>query len=109
MLGLTNEEHKDIAYIIIDNYFLKNYLPTVNPNKKWYDNLSDFVLIEWDKVANKNVESKFDEDDEEEITMQAFHILMDSLDIDEDEYEEYKQEIDWGRFEEIVGYYICCL
>ena len=85
MLGLTNEEHKDIAYIIIDNYFLKNYLPTVNPNKKWYDNLSDFVLIEWDKVANKNVESKFDEDDEEEINMQAFHILMDSLDIDEDE------------------------
>jgi hypothetical protein len=109
MLGLTKEEHKDIAYIIIDDYFLKNYLPSVNENKKWYDNLSNFVLKEWNRVANKDVESKFDEDDEEEINMQAFHILMDRLDIDEDEYEEYEQEIDWGRFEEIIGYYICCL
>jgi hypothetical protein len=109
MIEITNKDHKIIASKIVNDFFLKKYIPTIDKNKSWYKNLSNFVVKEWSEVSNIEIESKFDEDDEEEISKEVFFILMDKLEIDEDEYEDYEDQIDWGRFEEIIGYYICCL
>ena len=109
MNEITNKDHKIVASKIVNDFFLKKYIPTIDKNKTWYENLSNFVVKEWSEVSNIEIESKFDEDDEEEISKEVFYILMDKLEIDEDEYEDYEDQIDWGRFEEIIGYYICCL
>ena len=37
----------------------------------------------------------------------AMQILLDNLEIDEDEWEEHEEDIDWGRFDDIIGHYIC--
>ena len=34
-------------------------------------------------------------------------ILMDKLNIDEDEYEEHEEYINWKRFNDIIRGYIC--
>jgi len=37
----------------------------------------------------------------------AMQILLDKLEIDEDEWEEHEEDIDWYRFDDIIGHYIC--
>jgi hypothetical protein len=41
------------------------------------------------------------------ITSDAMQILLDNLNIDEDEFEDHEHDIDWRRFDDIIGHYIC--
>ena len=41
------------------------------------------------------------------IARDAMDILLDNLNVDEDEFEEYEQEVDWMKFDDIIGHYTC--
>ena len=41
------------------------------------------------------------------ITRDALEMLLDRLQVDEDEFEDTEQEIDWMKFDDIIGHYMC--
>ena len=52
-------------------------------------------------------QNEFTDEEEEMITRDAMDILLDKLNVDEDEFEEYEQEVDWMKFDDIIGHYTC--
>ena len=43
------------------------------------------------------------------IASDAMQILLDKLNVDEDEFEEHEQDVDWMRFDDIIGHYTCII
>ena len=41
------------------------------------------------------------------IIADAMNMLLDNLKVDEDEFEEHEQDIDWMKFDDIIGHYMC--
>jgi hypothetical protein len=105
---LTEERCNEIAVHVVNDVFLVNYKPTIKENNTWYKNLNDFLVVEWDRLQETNFsQNEFTDDEEEMIARDAMDILLDNLNVDEDEFEEYEQEVDWMKFDDIIGHYTC--
>jgi len=113
-MGFTDKICYDVAKEIINDIFLVNYKPTIKLNNTfklnntWYENLNNFLVTEWDRLQeSEETQSQFTEEEEHMITVDAMQILLDKLDVDEDEFEDHEQHVDWRRFDDIIGHYVC--
>jgi hypothetical protein len=107
-MGFTDKMCYEVAKDIIEDIFLINYTPTIIKEKTWYDNLNSFLVKEWIRLQTVEDETEqFTEDEERAIISDAMQILLDKLVIDEDEWEDHEEDIDWGRFDDIIGHYMC--
>lgn len=107
-MGFTDKMCYDVAKEIINDIFLVNYTPTIKQNKTWYENLNKFLVTEWDRLQeSEEIQSQFTEDEEHMITVDAMQILLDKLNVDEDAFEDHEQDIDWMKFDDIIGHYVC--
>jgi len=107
-MGFTDKMCYDVARNIIEDIFLINYIPTIIDGKTWYANLNNFLVKEC--IRLQTIEDKIEQFSENEkygIIGDAMQILLDKLEIDEDEWEEHEEDIDWYRFDDIIGHYIC--
>ena len=69
---------------------------------------NNFLVSEWDRLQeSEDIESQFTDNEEHMITSDAMDILLDKLNVDEDEFEEHEQDVDWMRFDDIIGHYCC--
>ena len=116
-MGYSDKMCYEVAKDIINTIFWEKYILTIDRNKQWYENLNAFIVNEWNFIFT--IEEKKDDDDdddddddkftdkeEDDILYNAFHILMDELKIEEDEYEDHEDDVSWDRFDEIVSYYM---
>jgi hypothetical protein len=109
-MGFTDKMCYEVATQIINTIFWVNYEPTIKENNTWYENLNRFLVAEWDRLQESDVtESEFTYDEEHMIAADAMHILLDKLNVDEDEFEEREQDVDWMRFDDIIGHYTCLI
>ena len=110
-MGFTDKMLHDVAKDVINNLFLVNYNPTVKEDKTWYENLNNFLVTEFDRLQDteEGMNSEFTADEEDEITSDAMQILLDKLNVDEDEFEDHEEDVDWTRFDGIIGRYICMI
>lgn len=107
-MGFTDKMCHDVAKDIINTIFLVKYTPTIKENNTWYENLNEFLVVEWDRLQeNEDTQSQFTEDEEHMIIADAMNMLLDNLKVDEDEFEEHEQDIDWMKFDDIIGHYMC--
>ena len=107
-MGFTDKMCYDVAKNIIEDILLINYIPTIIKGKTWYDNLNSFLVKEWIRIQTVEDDiEQFTEIEEHGIIGDAMQILLDNLEIDEDEWEEHEEDIDWSRFDDIIGHYIC--
>jgi len=105
-MGFTDKMCYEVATKIINNIFWVNYEPTIKQNKTWYENLNKFLVKEWDRLQEtEDVEDKFTRDEEEMIVSDAFKIFLDKIGIDDDDVDEFQDEVDWSRFDDIIGHY----
>lgn len=105
----------EIALQIVNDVFFVKYKHNIKENYTWYKNLNEFIVIEWDRFQEAHFseneftdtgeEAEFTDMEEKLIARDAMNILFDKLKVDEDEFEEYKQEVDWMKFDDIIGYY----
>ena len=107
-MGFTDKICHDVAKDIINKVFWIHYEPTIKKDKTWYENLNDFLVKEFDRLQDieEGMNSEFTDDEEDEIISNVMQLLLDKLDVDEDEFEEREQEVDWVRFDGIIGRYI---
>jgi len=108
-MGLVPYEMcNEVARQIVNDVFLVKYKPTIKENNTWYKNLNDFLVVEWDRLQETDFsQNEFTDYEEEMIARDAMDILLDNLNVDEDEFEEYEQEVDWMKFDDIIGHYTC--
>jgi len=107
-MEVTDKMCHDVANKIINDIFLVKYIPTIKLNNTWYENLNKFFVTEWDRLQeSEDTQSQFTEDEEHMIIVEAMQILLDKLDVDEDEFEDHEQHVDWMRFDDIIGHYVC--
>jgi len=107
-MGFSDRMCFGVATDIINNIFWKKYSPTIIENNAWYKNLNEFLVKEWDRLQEtEDSKSQFTEHEEENIIRDAMDILLDKLNVDGDEFEEKEQEVDWMRFDDIIGHYMC--
>lgn len=107
-MGFTDKMCHDVAKKIINTIFLVQYIPTIDINNPWYKNLNNFLVTEWDRFQeSEDTQSQFTEDEEHTITVHALDILFDYLHVDGDEFEEHEQDVDWMKFDDIIGHYTC--
>ena len=107
-MGFIDKMCYDTAKQIINDIFWIKYEPTIIENNTWYENLNNFLVKEWDILQeNENTENEFMDDEEDMIIRDAMDILLDKLNVDDDEFEETEQEIDWMKFDDIIGHYSC--
>ena len=107
-MGFSDRMCYGVASDIINNIFWKKYSPTIIEKNTWYKNLNEFLVKEWDRLQEtEDSESHFTEHEKENIIQDAMDILLDKLNVDGDEFEETEQEIDWMRFDDIIGHYMC--
>lgn len=107
-MGFTDKMCHEVATKIINEIFWLKYEPTIIKNKTWYENLNKFLVKEWDRLQKtEDTDDQFTRKEEEMIVYDAFQILLDKLKVDEDEFEEYQEEVDWRRFDDIIGHYSC--
>ena len=107
-MGFTDKMCHDVAKDIIKVFWV-HYEHTINEYKTWYENLNDFLVKEFDRLQDikEGVDSEFTDNEEDMITSDAMQMLLDKLNVDEDEFEEREQDVDWMRFDGIIGRYIC--
>ena len=109
-MGFTDKMCHDVAKQIINEIFWIKYKPTLKDNNTWYENLNNFLVKEWDILQeNENTENEFTDDEEDMIIRDAMDILLDKLNVDEDKFEEHEQDVDWRRFDDIIGHYTCVI
>lgn len=107
-MGYTDKMCHDVAKDIIYTIFWVRYEPTIRKNEPWYENLNNFIVKEGNLLHDEdNTNEQFTAEEEEMIIHDCFNILLDKLEIDEDEFEEFEQEVDWNRLDGIIGHYIC--
>ena len=110
-MGFTDKMCHDVANKIINDIFLVKYIPTIKLNNTWYENLNNFLVTEFDRLQDteEGMNSEFTDDEEDMITSDAMQILLDKLNVDEDDFEDHEDEVDWTRFDGIIGRYICMI
>ena len=105
-MGFTDKMCYEVATKIINNIFWVNYEPTIDQNKTWYENLNKFLVKEWDRLQDtEDMEDEFTREEEEMIVSDAFKIFIDKIGIDDDAVDEFQDEVDWSRFDDIIGHY----
>jgi len=106
-MGLTDKMCYDVANDIINKIFLVKYTITIKEDMTWYENLNNFLVVEWDRLQeSEDTQTEFTDTEEHKITVDAMQILLDNLNVDEDEFEDQEQNIDWMKFDDIIGHYI---
>ena len=107
-MGFTDKMICDVAKEIFEKQLMVKYEP-FRDGRKWYVSLDEFVIQEskyyFDNPNEK--ESQFNEEEEDEILKEVFDIFIKKLDIDEDDFEENEDKIDWTQFDGIISNYIC--
>ena len=108
-MGFTDKICHDVAKNAINKVFLINYNPTVKEDKPWYENLNNFLVTEFDRFqeSEEDTTHEFTDDEEDMIISDAMQILLDKLNVDEDEFDEHEDDVDWMKFDAIIGHYIC--
>ena len=107
-MGFTDKMCWEVATKIINTIFWVKYEPTIQKNKTWYENLNKFLVKEWDRLQETEDQvDKFTREEEEMIVSDAFNIFIEKLGIDDDQVEEFQEEVDWSRFDDIIGHYTC--
>ena len=107
-MGFSKQKCYDIARNIIENIFIVKYIPTIVERNPWYVNLNNFLLKQCTSIEKIEENTKqFTIKEESSIISDAMQILLDNLGIDEDEWEDHENDIDWDRFDSIIDHYIC--
>jgi|SaaInlStandDraft_5_1057022.scaffolds.fasta_scaffold40346_2 hypothetical protein len=107
-MGFTDKMCYDVARNIIEDIFIVKYIPTIVERNTWYVNLNSFLLKHCKSIEKlEENTNKFTVNEEREIISDAMQILLDNLGIDEDEWEDHENDIDWDRFDSIIDHYIC--
>ena len=107
-MGFTDKMCYEVAKDIIYKMFWLKYVTTIDPCLSWYKNLNNFLVDEWDRLQEVDEsKSQFDEEEEHMIIRDAMEMLLDRLQVDEDGFEETEQEVDWMKFDDIIGHYMC--
>jgi hypothetical protein len=108
IMGFTDKMCYDVARNIIEDMFIVKYIPTIVERNSWYVNLNNFLLKQCTSIENIEEDTKqFTVKEERAIISDAMQILLENLGIDEDEWEDHENDIDWDRFDSIIGDYIC--
>ena len=92
----------------IADMFWAKMEPTMMPEKEWYQNLSGFVDGEIEAIEDIEDTSTvpFAQDEQWEIWKGSFHLVLDKLEVDEEEWEEHEDEVDWDAFDSIMEHYM---
>ena len=91
---------KDLVPILV-HYFKDS-------DNKISDNLNNFLVTEWDRLQNTNdTQDQFDDNEQHMIIQDAMNLLLDKLNVDSDDFEDHEQDVDWMKFDDIIGYYLC--
>ena len=101
---------EEVAMEIINNIFWVKYEPTMQKNKPWYENLNTFLVKEWDclpKTADQA--GPFSREEIEMIVSNAFKIFIDKLGINDDQVKKFQEEVEWSKFDDMIGHYTCML
>jgi len=107
-MGFTDKMCYEVAKDIINTIFLVKYKPTIEETNTWYENLNNFLVKEWDRLQEvEDTQSQLTEDEVHMINVDSMNILLDFLNVDEDEFEDHEQDVDWMRFDDIIGHYVC--
>jgi hypothetical protein len=109
-MGFTDVMCWNVAKKVIETIFLKKY--TVDKTKPWYEDLNVFLVKEWKVIHDRPYDEtdiryqSFDDDEEEEIVKNAFDILLEKMEIDEDDFEDNEDNVSWDRFDSIIASYL---
>jgi hypothetical protein len=109
-MGFTDKMCWTVAKQIIDTIFMKKY--TIDNTKHWYEDLNEFIVKEWNIIHDRPYDETdarykyFNDDEEEAIIYDAFHILLETINVDEDDYEDNSEDVSWDRFDEIISSYL---
>ena len=107
-MGFTDKMCYEVAKQIINQIFWIKLQPTIQNNLYWYDNLNNFLVTEWDRLQNTNdTQDQFDDNEQHMIIQDAMNLLLDKLNVDSDDFEDHEQDVDWMKFDDIIGYYLC--
>lgn len=107
-MGFTDKMCYDVARNIIEDMFIVKYIPTIVEGISWYVSLNNFLFKQYTSIENIEEDTKqFTVKEERAIISDAMQILLDNLGIDEDEWENHENDIDWDRFDSIIYHYIC--
>ena len=107
-MGFTDKMCYEVAKQIINQIFWIKLQPTIQNNLYWYDNLNNFLVAEWDRLQNTNdTQDQFDDNEQHMIIQDAMNLLLDKLNVDSDDFEDHEQDVDWMKFDDIIGYYLC--
>ena len=89
-MGFTDKMCWNVANEVIQQIFWENYIPNVDTNKSWYENLNTFLVKEWKIIYDRPY-------DETDVRNELF---------DDDDYEDHAEDVSWDRFDEIIGSYL---
>lgn len=103
----TDKMSYELATKIINDFFWIKLQDNMKTNLSWYDNLNNFLVSEWNLLQDlDDTQEQFDEDEEHMIIRDAMDLLLDKLNVDGDDFEDHEQDVDWMKFDDIIGYYI---
>ena len=107
-MGFTDKMCHEVATDIINNIFWIKLQPTIQNNLNWYDNLNNFLVTEWDRLqTTDDTQHQFNDNEQHMIIQDAMDLLLDKLNVDSDDFEDHEQDVDWMKFDDIIGYYLC--
>jgi len=107
-MGFTDKMCYEVAKQIINQIFWIKFQPTIQNNLYWYDNLNNFLVTEWDRLqTTDDTQDQFDDKEQHMIIQDSMNLLLDKLNVDSDDFEDHEQDVDWMKFDDIIGYYIC--
>ena len=107
-MGFTDKMCHEVATDIINNIFWIKLQPTIQNNLNWYDNLNNFLVTEWDRLqTTDDTQDQFNDNEQHMIIQDAMDLLLDKLNVDSDDFEDHEQDVDWMKFDDIIGYYLC--
>jgi len=107
-MGFTDKMCYEVATEIINQIFWIKFQPTIQINLYWYENLNNFLVTEWDRLQTTNdTQDKFDDKEQHMIIQDAMNLLLDKLNVDSDDFEDHEQDVDWMKFDDIIGHYLC--
>jgi len=105
-MGFIDKMCYNIAENIIEEFFWKNYSPTIVIGRPWYENLDNFLVNEWERLKSVDNEiEQFNVNEEHTIICDAMQIILDKLVICGDEWEEHENDVSWDKFDDIIGRY----
>ncbi len=107
-MGFTDKMCYEVATEIINQIFWIKFQPTIQINLYWYENLNNFLVTEWDRLqTTDDTQDKFDDKEQHMIIQDAMNLLLDKFNVDSDEFEDHEQDVDWMKFDDIIGHYLC--